>query len=160
MNGATLRLLETIRAASAAATPPQTSLEAFCCLLHGSTTPALTSAERVFIEVVARDAEAEAWARAEAFRRVYADEVSVEKVGDRSAAAGALAIEGLMSLPRAERAALALSCVLGFTDGEVAHVLGSDADGARDVVESGVARVRAAARAPEGDEAAGGGRAA
>lgn len=154
MDGATLRLLETIRTASFAVTPPQTALEAFCCLLHGTTTPSLSPVERVFVEVCARDAEAERWPRAEAFRRVYAGELSAEKVGERSAAGGALAIEGLLALPRTERAALALSCVLGFTDGEIAHVIGADDARARDVVESAVAMVRARAAASKDGRAA------
>lgn len=147
MDGATLRLLETIRGAASNPTPPVNSLEAFLCLLHGTPTPSLTTVERLWVELTAGDAERQRWARSEAFRVLYAGELAREKISERRAGSGVLALDGLLALPRAERAALALSCVLGFTDGEVAHVLDVDPATATAVIEGGVAMVRAGAAA-------------
>lgn len=144
MDGATLRLLETLRTASFAARPPRSALEAFTCLLHGSATPALSGSERIWLETVSRQAEAEGWPRAAVFAAIYQDDMAAEKVGERVSGGGGLAIEGLLALPRAERAALALSCVLGFTDGEVAVVLGLQPAAAAATIEQAVELVRAA----------------
>ncbi|HEX9713308.1 MAG TPA: hypothetical protein VGB52_12275 [Actinomycetota bacterium] len=150
MDGATLRLLETIRGAASVPSPPKNALEAFTCLLHGTPTPALSTVERLWVEVTAGDAEAQRWPRAEAFRAIFAGELAQEKLTERRVAQGMLAIEGLLALPRAERAALALTCVLGFTEGEVAHVLEVEPQAAGEIIEQAVASVRHAARTTTG----------
>jgi hypothetical protein len=144
MDGATLRLLDSLRGVSYPGGPhTRSALEAFACLLFGWP---LEPSESHWIEDLAARAELR-WSgdRAEPFRIVY------EAVGARGqridirdgvVRGGALALEGLMLLPLRERAALATSCVLGFTHEEVGRIIGTDAAVAGSIVNAAVAQLR------------------
>jgi len=140
MDGATLRLLERLRGASdPAGVPPRTSLEAFMCLLSG-TADGLDSTERLCVDVAATTEGP----RAEAFAMLY--RASGELNLHPRQAPGMLALEGLLQLPKAERAAIALSCVAGFADAEVGAVIGVVPAEARATIETGIRTIRTLAQ--------------
>lgn len=141
MNDVTLRMLDMLRAASCPdGVPPMHALEAFMCLLNGATS-GLGTTDRLCVELAATSDGP----RAEPFAMLY--RASSDRDGARSGGRPwALAIEGLLTLPKPERAALALSCVAGFGEGEVAAVLGVPAEQARATIEAGVRAIRARAR--------------
>jgi hypothetical protein len=144
MDGATLRLLDSLRGASYPGGPhTRSALEAFARLLFGWP---LEPSESHWIEDLAARAELQ-WSgdRAEPFRVVY-EAVSARgqriDIRDDLVRGGALALEGLMLLPLRERAALATSCVLGFTHAEVAHIIGTEPAVAGSIVNAAVAQLR------------------
>jgi hypothetical protein len=87
--------------------------------------------------------------RAEPFRVVYEAvatrgqriDIPID-VRDDVVRGDALALEGLMLLPLRERAALATSCVLGFTDDEVGRIIGTEPAVAGNIVNAAVAQLR------------------
>jgi hypothetical protein len=144
MDGATLRLLDALRGVSYPGGPhTRAALEAFARLLVGRR---IEPADPHWIEELAARAEL-CWngARAEPFRVVY-DEVRARghriDITDAAMRGGALALEGLMVLPVRERAVLAASCVLGFNDAEVAHVIGTMPGEAAALLRAAVAMVQ------------------
>lgn len=157
MSDATLRLLENLRAFQMPVTPGDPSIEAFARLIAA---PSPAAADPAWLHGVVAGAAC-ATVRAEVFRAVFA---AAEAANAVSAAApvgarttGALALEGLLELPARQRALLALSCVLGFTDGELGHVIDASPRRARALLDQAVDAVRASAesrRAPRAWRAA------
>jgi hypothetical protein len=144
MDGATLRLLDSLRGVSYPSGPhTRSALEAFARLLFGWP---LEPSDSHWIEDLATRAELR-WSgdRAEPFRVVY-DAVDARgqrvDIRDEFVRGDALALEGLMLLPLRERAALATSCVLGFTHEEVGRIIGTEPAIARSIVNAAVARLR------------------
>jgi len=144
MDGATLRLLDSLRGVSYPGGPhTRSALEAFARLLSGWP---LEPSEIHWIEDLAARAELQ-WSgdRAEPFRLVY-DAVAARgqriDVRDDLVRGAALALEGLMLLPLRERAALATSCVLGFTHAEVGRIIGTEPAIAGSIVNAAVAQLR------------------
>jgi hypothetical protein len=144
MDGATLRLLDSLRGVSYPGGPhTRSALEAFARLLFGGP---LEPSESHWIEDLAAHAELQ-WSgdRAEPFRIVY-DAVSARgqriDIRDDVVRGDALALEGLMLLPLRERAVLATSCVLGFTHDEVGRIIGTEPAVAGIMVNAAVAQLR------------------
>src|SRR5439155_19150131 len=115
MDGATLRLLDSLRGVSYPGGPhTRSALEAFARLLFGWP---LVPSEGQWIEDLAARAELR-WSgdRAEPLRFVY-EAVRARgqriDVSDDVVRGDAIALEGLTLLPLRERAAVAASCVLG-----------------------------------------------
>src|SRR5207253_6624506 len=85
---------------------------------------------------------------AEPFRIIY-EEVRARgqriDVSDDVVRGGAIALEGLTLLPLRERAAVATSCVLGFSHEEVGRIVGVAPADAADVVNVAIAQLRHAA---------------
>jgi hypothetical protein len=144
MDGATLRLLDSLRGVSYPGGPhTRSALEAFARLLFGRPT---TTEDHSWLETLAAGAEL-CWngARDEPFRLIYQAVVARGHridLTDDGAGGAALALEGLMSLPLRERAVLATSCVLGFTAEEVGRIIGTDAGNARALVDAAIALIR------------------
>jgi DNA-directed RNA polymerase specialized sigma24 family protein len=140
MNDAALRLLDSLRDPDGAY-PSPAALDAFARLLAGPAKP--EAARRWTIAALAEAPRIRA--RADAFRAVYH---AAEREGwrvdvvDPTNRHGALVLEGVFGLPPRERAILALSCVLGFTIGEVAHVIGGDPAAAHVELEQAVTVLR------------------
>jgi len=150
MDGATLRLLDSIRGVSFPGGPhTQTALEAFARLLYGRPHD---QKDLHWLEGLAVSAYRQSASRAEPFRVIY-DAVRVRgqriDVTDGTINSGALALEGMMLLPLRERAALALSCLVGFTSEEIGHVIGTTPSHARAIVDAAVALIRREAGAGE-----------
>ena len=146
MDGATLRLLDSLRGVSYPGGPhTRSALEAFARLLFGWP---LEASESRWIEDLAARAELR-WNRdrAEPFRIIY-EEVRARgqriDVSDEVVRGGAIALEGLTLLPLRDRAAVATSCVLGFTHEEVGHIVGVAPADAADVVNAAIAHLRQA----------------
>jgi hypothetical protein len=152
MDGATLRLLDSLRGVAYPGGPhTRTALEAFARLLIGWP---LDSVDIRWIEQLAARAELN-WNgdRAEPFRLIYeaarARGQTIDVTDARMADPGGLALEGLMLLPLRERAGIATSCVLGFTPEEVGHVIGAPPHQVDIVLDAAVALLRG--RATESD---------
>ena len=150
MDGATLRLLDALRGVSYPGGPhTRSALEAFARLLIGWP---LEPSQSHWIEDLAARAELR-WNRdrAEPFRIIY-EAVRVRwqriDISDDVVRGGAIALEGLTLLPLRERVVVATSCVLGFTDEEVGHIVGVAPADAADVVNAAIAYLRHAAGAP------------
>jgi len=145
MDGATLRLLDSLRGVAYPGGPhTRTALEAFTRLLIGWP---LESADLRWVEQLAARAEL-GWngARAEPFRLIYeaarARGQRIDVTDARMADPDGLALEGLMFLPLRERAAIATSCVLGFTAEEVGHLIGAPPQQADVIVDVAVRLLR------------------
>ena len=155
MDGATLRLLDSLRGVSYPGGPhTRTALEAFARLLIGWP---LESADIRWVEQLAARSELH-WNgdRAEPFRLVYeaarARGQRIDVTDARMADPDGLALEGLMFLPLRERAALATSCVLGFSTEEVGHVIGAPPHQTDVIVDSAVVLLRQRVVLSDGDE--------
>jgi hypothetical protein len=144
MDGATLRLLDSLRGVSYPGGPhTRSALESFARLLVGWP---LEPSESYWIEDLAARAELQ-WNgdRAEPFRIIYEDvRANGQRIdlSDEVVRGGAIALEGLTLLPLRERAAVATSCVLGFTHEEVGHIVGVASEDAADVVDAAIAHLR------------------
>ena len=145
MDGATLRLLDSLRGVAYPGGPhTRSALEAFARLLIGWP---LDAADIRWVEQLAARAELE-WNgdRAEPFRVIYeaarARGQLIDVTDARMASTDGLALEGLMLLPVRERAGLALSCVVGFTPEEVGHVIGAPSHQVDIVLDAAVALLR------------------
>ena len=140
MDDDALRLLDSLRDPFAAY-PSEAALDAFARLLAG---PARPDAARRWVDAAVAGA-ARIRARADAFRIVYQ---AAQREGwradntDRTNRNGALVLEGVFVLPPRERAVLALSCVLGLTISEVAHVIDAEPIDAWADLERAVTRLR------------------
>ena len=143
MDGATLRLLDRIRLSGADA------IEAFVLLVVGRTSVGASDAWWVG-SIVDEAMQEPATDRAAPFRVAYdaAAELPISMPPARKT--GSLALEGLLSLPVPQRVTLALSCILGFTPGEVASVVGFAPQDVKTLLEDGIATIRAAARGANG----------
>ena len=147
MDGATLRLLDSLRGVSYPGGPhTRSALEAFARLLFGWP---LDPSQSHWIEHLAARAELQ-WNgdRAEPFRIIYQDVRAHGQridVSDDAVRGGAIALEGLTQLPLRERAAVASSCVLGFTHEEVGRIVGVAPADAADVINAAIAHLRHAA---------------
>ncbi|MGZ4119554.1 MAG: hypothetical protein ACXVQY_03525 [Actinomycetota bacterium] len=144
MNGATLRLLDALRAVSHPNGPhTRSSLEAFARLLLGDV---IDDDDVRWIEtLVVRVQPFGHGDRAEPFRLVFeavADRGQRIDLTDARMRGQVLALEGLLFLPLRERAALATSCVLGFAREEVAQVIGTTPAHAGAIVDGAVALLR------------------
>lgn len=146
MPDATLRMLETLRAFGAHPGADRAALEAFTYLIAA---PAPCAVDPLWIGEVVDVAMDAPPTRSETFRRAYA--LALEgNGGARYAPASqrtmnALALEGLLELPPRERAVLALSCLLGFTDAELAVIIDEPPAIARTILDATVDLVRNAA---------------
>jgi hypothetical protein len=144
MDGATLRLLDSLRGVSYPGGPhTRSALEAFARLLFGWP---LEPSENRWVEDLAALAELR-WNgdRAEPFRIIY-EEVRARgqriDVSDDVLRGGAIALEGLTLLPLRERVAVATSCVLGFSHEEVGRIVSVEPEDAADVVNAAIAHLR------------------
>jgi DNA-directed RNA polymerase specialized sigma24 family protein len=154
MDGATLRLLDSLRGVAYPGGPhTRTALEAFARLLIGWP---LEPADARWIEQLAARAELD-WngERAEPFRLIYEAARSrgqrIDVTDARMASPDGLVLEGLMLLPLRERAGIATSCVLGFTQEEVGHVIGAPAQQVDVVLDAAVALLRGRVTDPDGE---------
>lgn len=144
MDGATLRLLDELRAVTHPNGPhTRSSLAAFARLLFGE--PSDEHDARWMDSLAARVQPSGVGLRAEPFRQIYeaiAGRGQLIDITDARLRGEALALEGLRYLPLRERAALATSCVLGFAREEVAHVIGTTPAHAAVIVDGAVALLR------------------
>jgi hypothetical protein len=150
MDGATLRLLDSLRGVSYPGGPhTRSALEAFARLLFGWP---LEPSESHWIQDLAERAQLRMNGdRAEPFRIIYEDVRERGRridVSDDVVRGEAIALEGLMLLPLRERVVIATSCVLGFTDEEVGHIVGVAPADAADIVDAAIAMLRHAAGIP------------
>lgn len=138
MDGATLRLLDKLRL------PVPEAVEAFVLLVVGRTS--VSASDAWWVGSIVDEALQEAGGdRAAPFRVAYAAARDLPVSGPAGARAGSLALEGLLSLPVPQRVTLALSCIRGFTPGEVASVVGFAPQDVKTLLEDGIATIRAAA---------------
>lgn len=150
MDGATLRLLDSLRGVSYPGGPhTRSALEAFARLLFGWP---LEPSESHWIEDLTARAELRMNGdRAEPFRIIY-EAVRARgrriDISDGVVRGEAIALEGLMLLPLRERVAVATSCVLGFTHEEVGHIVSVGPADAADIVDAAIAMLRHAAGVP------------
>lgn len=154
MDLARLRLLGTLRDTAQPGHPETLAhaVEAFVCLLTGRIHGEPTDEERLLARRIAAHAAAQGsptHRRAHAFRAAYEATVTADRVIDLTddPPPGLLALEDLVVLPRAQRAALALGCLLGFAEAEVAFVIGVRPSAVRAVIDDGIRTIRARARA-------------
>jgi DNA-directed RNA polymerase specialized sigma24 family protein len=144
MDGATLRLLDSLQGVTGpGGQPTVTSLEAFARLLAGR---AHAESDAGWVHDLAVQALKHFGnSRAEPFRFIYESILTRGyeiDLTDNPRQWEALALEGLLSLPLRERAALSTTCVLGFTSDEVGKVIGTTASHARAIVDGAVALIR------------------
>jgi hypothetical protein len=146
MPDATLRLLETLRAYGTSSDADRSALEAFARLIAA---PAPCAADIIWFTSVASDAAFAGSSRTDGFRFAYEHALAANGGASRAPAdqrtTGALALEGLLELPPRERAVLALSCLLGFTEGELAAIIDEPPAITRSILDAAVDRVRNAA---------------
>lgn len=164
MDSAALHLFSALRGDASGgdvpAGPRIEPLDAFACLVLGRPPGALpaTLARTVAAAVASGRRRLETGRatppprllRAYPFREVYrAVRSRAAKAGPSRPAApsgprrpSALALEAVLQLRHRQRAALALRCILGFRDDEIAYVLGVSRAEAVRVVEAGIAAVR------------------
>jgi len=143
MDGATLRLLNELQEVAEGGHPTVGALDAFARLLAGRAQE--TSESGWTWDVAARSIKLCGEGRAAPYRHIYETVLTRGyqiDLTEHPRRWDALALEGLLSLPLRERAALATTCLLGFTSEELGHVLGTSASHARAIVDGAVALIR------------------